>query len=164
TLRPWDRSSPHNQFHRRNRFAWASRTFAGPSWLLVGDAGFFGDPVYSVGTGIATNQAIRAAAMLKRDDWETTGWKRFDGKTLEPCVARAGTMKMVWRHPAAAPLTMLVALRTAGDRFYQAAGPFGLSYRTEAGAGDGIDEQGRALFAAFARRLMEMQAPILRIL
>jgi FADH2-dependent halogenase/halogenation protein CepH len=256
TLRPWDKSSPHNQFHRRNRFAWASKSFASPDWLLVGDAGFFGDPVYSVGTGIATNQAIRAATMIARGDWASRGWKEFDDKThalfaraksaydhwyagavahggdddvaqriqsgflnglelhfrtdeayrdmwqvaapedpscdpcydghlgqpderdvseqvpeslrsaagwtLEKSVARAGTIKLFWRHATSPPITMLVALRTAGDRFFQAAGPFGLSYRSEHG-GDGIDDHGRALFAAFARRLMEQQTPMLRI-
>jgi hypothetical protein len=254
TLRPWDKSSPHNQFHRRNRFAWASKSFASKDWLLVGDAGFFGDPVYSVGTGIATNQAIRAAALIARGDWETRGHQEFDAKTHElfaraksaydhwyagqvtigddvaqriqsgflnglelhfrtdeayrdmwqvaapedpscdPCydghlgqpderdvsdqvpdalrsagdwtlersVARKGTIKMVWRHATSPPVTMLVALRTAGDRFFQAAGPFGLSYRSEPGV-DGLDDHGRALFATFARRLMEHQAPMLRI-
>jgi flavin-dependent dehydrogenase len=82
-LRPWDGSSPHNRFHRRNRFAWASREFAGPGWALVGDAAFFGDPVYSVGTGIATNQAIRLASLLRRYPWEDGGFAIYDRKTRE---------------------------------------------------------------------------------
>ena len=84
------------------------------------------------------------------------------GWTLEKCVARDGVVRMAWRHPSAPSLTMIVGLRTAGDRFYQAAGPFGLSYRSEPGF-EGIDEHGRALFAAFARKLVEQQTPMLRI-
>jgi flavin-dependent dehydrogenase len=83
TLRPWDDSSPHNRFHQRDRFAWAAKEFASPDWVLVGDAAFFGDPVYSVGTGLATNQAIRAATMIKKGDWESAGWKVFAARTAE---------------------------------------------------------------------------------
>lgn len=82
-LRPWDRSSPHNMLHRRDHFAWAAREFARPEWALIGDAAFFGDPVYSVGTGIASNQAIRAATLLRRYGWEEGGWKIFHRKTTE---------------------------------------------------------------------------------
>jgi flavin-dependent dehydrogenase len=81
TLRPWDRSSPHNQLHRRNRFAWAAGAFAGPSWALVGDAAFFGDPVYSIGTGLATSQAIRLASLVRRHSWEDGAWKMYDRQT-----------------------------------------------------------------------------------
>lgn len=82
-MREWDGSGPHNQFHRRDRFAWAARQFASPDWLLVGDAAFFGDPVYSVGTGVATNQAIRAATLINRFGWESGAWKAFDRRTAE---------------------------------------------------------------------------------
>lgn len=82
-LRPWDDSSDHNRFHRRDRFAWAAERFASPDWLLVGDAAFFGDPVYSVGTGVATNQAIRAATLIGSGRWEAGAWKEFDRRTAE---------------------------------------------------------------------------------
>ena len=68
-LRPWDSSGPHNQFHIRNRFAWAADRFAGETWALVGDAAFFGDPVYSVGTGFATNHAIQLGRVLREHGW-----------------------------------------------------------------------------------------------
>ncbi len=83
SLRPWDDSSVHNRFHKRDRFAWAATRFAAPEWLLLGDAAFFGDPVYSVGTGIATNQAIRAATLIKEFDWEASAWEIFDRRTHE---------------------------------------------------------------------------------
>ena len=68
-LRPWDSTGPHNTFHVRNRFAWAADRFAGEGWALVGDAAFFGDPVYSVGTGFATNHAIQLGRVLKEHGW-----------------------------------------------------------------------------------------------
>jgi flavin-dependent dehydrogenase len=83
TIRPWDDSSPHNRFHRRDRFAWAATRFASPDWLLVGDAAFFGDPVYSVGTGIATSQAIRAATLIREGSWESSGHEVFHQRTAE---------------------------------------------------------------------------------
>ena len=68
-LRAWDRSGPFNGFHVRNNFAWAADRFAGDSWALVGDAAFFGDPVYSVGTGFATNHAIQLGRALRDRGW-----------------------------------------------------------------------------------------------
>jgi tryptophan halogenase len=68
-MREWDHSGPFNTFHVRNRFAWAADRFAGDSWALVGDAAFFGDPVYSVGTGFATNHAIQLGRALRDGGW-----------------------------------------------------------------------------------------------
>ncbi|HEY1691403.1 MAG TPA: FAD-dependent oxidoreductase [Polyangiaceae bacterium] len=68
-LRRWDGSGPHNAFHVRNHFAWAADRFAGDGWALVGDAAFFGDPVYSVGTGFATNHAIQLGRALREHGW-----------------------------------------------------------------------------------------------
>lgn len=81
TPRSWDGDADHDRFHVRNRFAWISEKFAGPSWALVGDAAFFGDPVYSVGTAIATNQAIRLAGLLDR--WDTGGRELYERVTSE---------------------------------------------------------------------------------
>ena len=67
--RPFDRSGPFNGFHVRNRFAWAADRFAGDGWALIGDAAFFGDPVYSVGTGFATNHALQVGRMLQHGGW-----------------------------------------------------------------------------------------------
>ncbi|MGH7296148.1 MAG: FAD-dependent oxidoreductase, partial [Polyangiaceae bacterium] len=64
-----DGSGPFNAFHVRNRFAWAADRFAGEGWALVGDAAFFGDPVYSVGTGFATNHAIQLGRALRNGGW-----------------------------------------------------------------------------------------------
>jgi hypothetical protein len=68
-MRDIDGSGPFNRLHVRNRFAWASDRFAGDGWALVGDAAFFGDPVYSVGTGFATNHAIQLGRLLRSRGW-----------------------------------------------------------------------------------------------
>jgi hypothetical protein len=65
----------------RNHFAWVSQKYAGPGWALVGDAAFFGDPVYSVGTAVATNQAIRLARLLDR--WDSGGRELFERVTTD---------------------------------------------------------------------------------
>ena len=80
-LRPWDRSGPFNNLHVRNRFAWAADRFAGDSWALVGDAAFFGDPVYSVGTGFATNHAIQLGRMLLAREWDARTAAAHDRQT-----------------------------------------------------------------------------------
>jgi flavin-dependent dehydrogenase len=82
--RPWDGSGPHNAFHVRNRFAWTSDRFAGENWALVGDAAFFGDPVYSVGTGLATNHAIQLARLITEGGgWSTTRAEAFHRRTAQ---------------------------------------------------------------------------------
>jgi flavin-dependent dehydrogenase len=81
--RAWGGEGPHDRFHKRDRFAWTAERFATKDWLLVGDAAFFGDPVYSVGTGLATNQAIRAATLLNDFDWEGGAHEVFDRRTAE---------------------------------------------------------------------------------
>lgn len=68
-MRVLDKSGPRNRFHVRNRFAWAAERYAGDSWALLGDAAFFGDPVYSVGTGFATNHALQLGRALRQKGW-----------------------------------------------------------------------------------------------
>jgi flavin-dependent dehydrogenase len=76
---PRDGASPHDRFHVRNRFAWASRRFSDAGFALIGDAAFFGDPVYSVGTAIATNQALLVAKLLPH--WAEGGQQLYERKT-----------------------------------------------------------------------------------
>lgn len=82
-LRPWDGSGPHNGFHVRNRFAWTADRFAGPRWALVGDAAFFGDPVYSVGTGLATNHAIQLGRLLADGGWSADRAEVYHRRTAQ---------------------------------------------------------------------------------
>ncbi|HEY6459695.1 MAG TPA: hypothetical protein VIY73_06070, partial [Polyangiaceae bacterium] len=94
-LRPWDRSEPHNAFHVRNHFAWAADRFAGDGWALVGDAAFFGDPVYSVGTGFATNHAIQLGRALRDHGWSPGMAEAHDLLTRE-LYARARRAYDAW--------------------------------------------------------------------
>jgi len=74
-------TDPYRRFHARNRFAWAARQFSAPGWALVGDAAFFGDPIFSVGTAVATNQALRVARLLP--EWERGGQQLYERTTQE---------------------------------------------------------------------------------
>jgi 2-polyprenyl-6-methoxyphenol hydroxylase-like FAD-dependent oxidoreductase len=54
-------------------FSFSSRAYAGPRWLLAGDAGSFLDPVFSTGVAIALESGLEAArtsaACLDADNW-----------------------------------------------------------------------------------------------
>jgi len=80
-MRSWDHSGPHNSFHVRNRFAWTADRFAGEKWALLGDAAFFGDPVYSVGTGLATNHAIQLGRLINDGGWSAQKAEAFHRHT-----------------------------------------------------------------------------------
>lgn len=67
--RAFDHSGPFSVFHQRQRFARVATELAGPGWVLLGDAAFFGDPVYSVGTGVAVSHAIQLAELLSTNEW-----------------------------------------------------------------------------------------------
>lgn len=67
--RPFDRSSAYNRLHVRNNFAHRARAAATLDYILVGDAAGFADPVYSVGAGLAVNNAIQVAALLNEGGW-----------------------------------------------------------------------------------------------
>lgn len=58
----------YDRVHRRSGFALRAGRSATKDYLLLGDAFMFVDPIYSVGTSIAVNKALEAAALL------TEGW------------------------------------------------------------------------------------------
>lgn len=68
--RPLDRSSEYNRFHVGNRFSNRSLDAATLDWILVGDAGFFGEPIYATGTAVAVNQALYVARALNDGGWD----------------------------------------------------------------------------------------------
>ncbi len=47
-------------------FSYSASSYAGPRWILAGDAGSFLDPVFSSGVSIAMESGIEAAAALDR--------------------------------------------------------------------------------------------------
>jgi hypothetical protein len=84
-LRPFDHTGPFSVFHQRQRFAQVASEVAGEGWVLVGDAAFFGDPVYSVGTGVATSHAIQLAELLSSREWSPdvrAAWQRQQRATF----------------------------------------------------------------------------------
>jgi flavin-dependent dehydrogenase len=67
--RPFDGSSDYNRFHVNNRFSRTASQVADANWILVGDAGFFGEPIYASGTAVAVNQALHVARALNDTGW-----------------------------------------------------------------------------------------------
>jgi flavin-dependent dehydrogenase len=47
-------------------YSYSASTYAGDRWILVGDAGFFLDPVFSTGVSVALESGIEAAHALDR--------------------------------------------------------------------------------------------------
>lgn len=83
--RAFDHTGPFSVFHQRQRFARVATELAGPSWVLLGDAAFFGDPVYSVGTGVAVSHAIQLAELLQAREWSESvrdAWQRQQRATF----------------------------------------------------------------------------------
>jgi flavin-dependent dehydrogenase len=67
--RPFDGASDYNRFHVYNRFSRTASQVADANWILVGDAGFFGEPIYATGTAVAVNQALHVARALNDTGW-----------------------------------------------------------------------------------------------
>jgi 2-polyprenyl-6-methoxyphenol hydroxylase-like FAD-dependent oxidoreductase len=67
--RATDGTSPYDRFHAVGGFARRAGRAATDSYVLVGDAFMFVDPIYSVGTSIAVNKALEVAALLNRGGW-----------------------------------------------------------------------------------------------
>lgn len=67
--RPFDGSSDYNRFHVYNRFSREAERATSGKWILIGDAAFFGEPIYATGTAVTVNQALFVAAALN-----TVGW------------------------------------------------------------------------------------------
>lgn len=66
---PSDDPSVYGRFHTRSGFARRARTAATMSYILLGDAFMFIDPIYSVGTSIAVNKALELAVLLNGGGW-----------------------------------------------------------------------------------------------
>ncbi len=84
-LRPFDHTGSFSVFHQRQRFAQAATEYAGEGWALLGDAAFFGDPVYSVGTGVAASHATQLAELLLSEGWTEPvrdAWQRQQRATF----------------------------------------------------------------------------------
>ncbi len=60
---------PLDRVHVRSGFARKAKRAAGEQFVLMSDAFAFSDPVYSVGAGVAVNQAVRLATQLLDGGW-----------------------------------------------------------------------------------------------
>ena len=72
--------APFDQRRRRRAFARRARHAAGPKYALLGDAFAFADPVYSVGTAIAVNQAVAVADAITSGGWTEATARAFDAR------------------------------------------------------------------------------------
>jgi flavin-dependent dehydrogenase len=79
TLRPHPvgGTTPYDRFHQRSGFALRASRAATKDYILIGDAFMFVDPIYSVGTSIAVNKALEAAAFLNRSAWNEKNIEGF---------------------------------------------------------------------------------------
>lgn len=76
-LRPGLRLTPraregegaYDRVHTRQGFARVAARATGEGFVLLGDAFAFADPIYSVGTGIAVNQAVALAEAIGARGW-----------------------------------------------------------------------------------------------
>ncbi|MEU0744485.1 NAD(P)/FAD-dependent oxidoreductase [Streptomyces sp. NPDC006134] len=57
-------TTPSMDFKVETDYCYHTDTVTGPGWLMVGDAGCFGDPMFSGGVLVATATAVRAAETL----------------------------------------------------------------------------------------------------
>lgn len=73
-------ASPFSEFRQRRGFARRARSAAGPSHVLLGDAFAFADPIYSIGTAVAVNQAITLVEHLREHTWDEQTAAVFDAR------------------------------------------------------------------------------------
>ena len=77
--RPASGETAYDRIHVRNHFAVLASPAASKDYVLVADALGFSDPIYSVGTALATNKAIELAALLNDGGWsaeKAAAWNR----------------------------------------------------------------------------------------
>ncbi|MFT6396127.1 MAG: hypothetical protein ACJAYU_000870 [Bradymonadia bacterium] len=76
-LRPRKDDSPLGRVHTRSGFARRAERAASEHFALLSDAYAFSDPVYSVGTAFAVNQAISVAERLNASPWNSEAAHEF---------------------------------------------------------------------------------------
>ena len=81
--------------HERSGFARRARRAASSSWILLGDAFAFADPVYSIGTALAVNRAIDVANQLNRAGWTAEACEGYC-RGAEAMAARADEAFEFW--------------------------------------------------------------------
>ena len=103
---------PLDRVHTRQGFARRAHRAATTDYVLVSDAFAFSDPVYSVGTGFAVNQAITLGERLRAGPWDQEAADTWSARS-ERHFARARAAFDLWY--AGAVTTDPRAARTAQD-------------------------------------------------
>jgi flavin-dependent dehydrogenase len=88
-------TDPLNRVHSRSGFARKARVAAGREFILLADSYAFSDPVYSVGTGFAVNQAIEVATRLLDGPWDEQAAREYSAR-CEGLIERARAAFEFW--------------------------------------------------------------------
>ncbi|MGE0321605.1 MAG: NAD(P)/FAD-dependent oxidoreductase [Polyangiaceae bacterium] len=88
-------AEPLDRLHQRNGFARKAKRASTGDFILVSDAFAFSDPVYSVGTGFAVNQAIAIASKLNSSAWTLRDSEGYNERA-ESLVSRARSAFDLW--------------------------------------------------------------------
>lgn len=88
-------TDPLCRVHSRNGFARKAKAAAGEGFVLLADAFAFSDPVYSVGTGFAVNQAIEVATRLSSGGWDEAAAREYSARS-EALIERARAAFELW--------------------------------------------------------------------
>lgn len=81
--KPLDGSSPHHKTHVRNHYAMRTDAAATLDYIIVGDAYYFGDPIYATGTTTASSDALEVAEVLNRTGWTEEACAAYNARKQE---------------------------------------------------------------------------------
>lgn len=84
-----------DRYHSRPGFARRAKVASTKDYILLSDAFAFADPIYSVGTTLATNKAIELALLLNAREWDTATSDAYN-KEYERLIARAVAAFKSW--------------------------------------------------------------------
>ena len=69
---------PYDRVHVRKNYACVSDFAASESAVLIGDAAFFGDPIYATGTSVSVVSALEIADIVSNDGWSEDAARRYN--------------------------------------------------------------------------------------
>lgn len=78
-----DGRTPHHRFHVRNHYALRAEVAATMDYVLLGDAYYFGDPIYATGTTTASADAIDVATALNGGGWTEAVCRAYNARKAE---------------------------------------------------------------------------------
>lgn len=102
-LKTQDGRTPHHRFHVRNHYALRAGVAATMDYVLLGDAYYFGDPIYATGTTTASADAVDVAEALNTTGWTEAVCRAYNARKAE-VVDRAVAVHYFSPHNTAADL------------------------------------------------------------